>query len=443
MPSRIKIKITEQIKRVIERDSKVIFTSTREAYPFVADRISGDFAYDIAGNKFIDFATFITVYSFGEECMKQVRRAVNRQIAKLMHSAFQDFYAEPPVALAEKLLSFMPSGFGRVFFSNSGTEANEDAIKIARNHTKRYYFLAFYNAFHGRSFGPLGLTASKSVQRHHLGPFPGFVHAIYPNPYRCVFNSASPEECADAALNYIEEYIFRKEAHPDEFAGIFIEPEQGEGGYVVPPKEFIVGLRKLASQYDIPLIDDEVQAGLMRTGKFLGLDNFGVKADIYTFAKAFGGGLPLGATVASKAMGDVPEGLHGGTFGGNLAAVAASNAVLDYIKLHKRNLEQAVARKHDLIMKRLDELKQRYEIVGDARGLGLMLAIELVKNKDTKEEAVAERDAVVKECFYNGLLLLPAGTSAIRIIPPITISEEHLEKGLDILENAVKKVSEQ
>ena len=193
------IKINKKIKGLLKKDAELIFTSTREPYPFFADRISGDFAYDIAGNKFIDFATFISVYSFGDECLRSVKKAIKAQVDKLMHAAFQDFYAEQPVVLAEKLISFMPDGFGRVFFSNSGTEANEDAIKIARSTTRRPYFLSFYNSFHGRSLGSLGLTSSKVVQRAHLGPFTGFFHAVYPNPYRCPFNS-DHEECANACL---------------------------------------------------------------------------------------------------------------------------------------------------------------------------------------------------------------------------------------------------
>ena len=435
------IKIGKKIKGVIERDKNIIFTTTRSPYPFVADRFDGYYAYDVEGNKYLDFSTFISIYNFGKEGLELVKHAVKLQAEKLMHSAFQDFYAELPVTAAEKLVSLLPSGFGRVFFSNSGTEANEDAIKLARLFTKRPYLLAFYNSFHGRSLGSLSMTSSKVAQRAHLGPFVGFYHAFYPNPYRCPFHSSSPEECAEESLDFIENFLFRKVVSPEEIAGIFVEPVQGEGGYIVPPKEFIIGLRKLADEHNILLIDDEIQAGLMRTGKFVAMDHFGVKADIYTFAKALGGGLPLGATVAKRSLGDTPEGSHAGTFGGNLLSIAASNALLDYIKRNRAKLEQMAARKGSMILKRLNEMRESYELVGDARGLGMMLAIELVKSKESKEPATKEREAVLNKCFEKGLILLGSGESSIRIIPAITMPEELINKGLDVLEEAIKEVS--
>ncbi|MEM0074362.1 MAG: aminotransferase class III-fold pyridoxal phosphate-dependent enzyme, partial [Candidatus Micrarchaeaceae archaeon] len=409
--------------------------------PFVPEKTDGEIVYDIEGNRFIDFTSFISVYNFGSEGLGLARRAIHAQVDKLMHAAFLDFYSPLPVNAAEKLVSLLPKGFGRVFFSNSGTEANEDAIKLAKLFTKRQYILGFYNSFHGRSQGPLGITSSRSIQRDHFGPFPNTIHAIYPYPYRCAFHSANSEECANDCLNFIEEFVFRKLVSPEEIAGILFEPVQGEGGYIVPPKEFIVGLRKLAYENNILLIDDEVQAGIMRTGRFVALDNFGVSADIYTFAKALGGGLPLGATVARRSLGDTPEGSHAGTFGGNLAAIAASDALLDYIKANKQKLEGMVREKGSRIMKRLKELETDYEIIGEARGIGMMLAIELVKDKSSKEPAHKERNEIIKNCFMNGLVLLPAGVSSIRIIPPITMSNENIEKGISILESAVKSVA--
>jgi len=433
--------INKKVKRIIEKDKRIIFTTTREQYPFVVESGEGDFAYDVAGNRFIDFTSFISVYNFGVNGTKEVRNAVKAQVDKLMHAAFLDFHAELPVIVAEKLLRFFPSGFGRVFFSNSGTEANEDAIKLARLFTSRPYFMSFYGAFHGRSLGSLALTASKARHRKEFWPLPNVIHVPYANPYRCPFKADTPEECADACLSYIDTYVFSKTTAADEFAAIFIEPIQGEGGYVVPPKEFIQGIRKIASDNGIILVDDEVQAGMMRTGKFLALDNFGVKADIYTMAKALGGGLPLGATIAKRSFGDTPAGSHAGTFGGNLVSLAASNAVLDYIAAHKKELENAARTKGRLIMKRLEELKSEYEIVGDVRGIGLMLAAEFVKSKETKEPAPKVRDYIVQDCFENGLLLLPAGDSVIRIIPPLTINIDNLNAGLDIFANAVKKAA--
>jgi 4-aminobutyrate aminotransferase len=282
----------------------------------------------------------------------------------------------------------------------------------------------------------LSLTASKTAHRAHFGPFVNVSHAPFPNPYRC--STEDPEECSKESLDFIEKNILGREVPPEEVAAIFFEPIQGEGGYVVPPRNFFKGLRELADKYDILLVSDEIQAGYMRTGKFLALSNFGVDADIYTLAKTIGGGFPLAATVARRSLGDTPYGSHAGTFGGNLVAVAAANASLDYLKRNMRSLQSQVRNKGRKIMKRLNEMKERYEMVGDVRGIGLMVGMELVKTKESKEYAVKERDQVIMDCFNQGLILLPAGKSTIRVIPPITISIANLEKGLDIIEEAVK-----
>lgn len=434
------IKIGKKAEAVIKRDKKVIFTIGREDIPLVVDKGSGDFIYDVDGNRFIDFSSFITVYPFGVNGNAAIRKAVKDQVDRLMHPAFLDYYSELPVRFAENIMSMMPKGFGKLFFSNSGTEANEEAIKLAKLFTKKSYIMGFYGAFHGRSTGPLGLTTSKVIQREHLGPFPNVVHAIYPNPYRPEFNTTNDDDCAMASIDYIKKNILAREHTGKEIAGIFVEPVQGEGGYIVPPKLFMKELRKLATDNDMLLVSDEVQAGYMRTGKFLAMDNFEVTADIYTMAKALGGGLPLAATIGKLSLGDTRPGVHGGTFGGNLLAVAAGNASLNYLKKNKRSLETAVKRKGKMIMKRLGQMKEQYEMVGDVRGIGLMIGMELVKSKDTKEAAVRERDRVISECFSNGLVILPAGQSTIRIIPPLTINERSLERGMNILENAVKKV---
>jgi 4-aminobutyrate aminotransferase len=435
------VKIGGRIKGVINRDKKVIFTTTREIFPFVVDHGDGDYIYDIGGNRFVDFSSFVSVYTLGVNANKQIRAAAKKQTDKLTHAMFMDYYAEPPVVFAEKLIKMFPQGFGRVFFSNSGTEANEDAIKLAKLFTKRSHLIAFYGAFHGRSLGSLGLTASRTVQRAHFGPFTNVSHAPFPNPYRCPFHNEDPDECSKESLDYIERNILGREVPPEEVAAIFFEPIQGEGGYVVPPRNFFKGLRELADKHGILLVDDEIQAGYMRTGKFLTLDNFGVDADIYTMAKSIGGGFPLGATVARRSLGDTPEGSHAGTFGGNLVAIAAANASLDYVRKNMRSLQAQAVSKGGRIMRRLNEMKESYEIVGDVRGIGMMIGMELVKSKDSKEYAIKERDKVIMDCFNQGLILLPAGKSAIRVIPPITISIANLEKGLDIIEEAVKASS--
>jgi 4-aminobutyrate aminotransferase len=432
------IKIGRKTNDIIKRDKKIMFTTTREHFPFVVAKGNGDYAYDAEGNRFIDFTTFIGVYSFGVNANSEIRSAVKAQVDRLMHPAFLDFYSELPVKFSEDLVGMMPRGFGRVFLSNSGTEANEDAIKLARIFTRKSYIVSFYGAFHGRSLGSLGLTAAKTAQRENFGPFPNVVHSIFPNPYRY---EGTPEECATNAIEHLEKNILKKEYSNREIAAVFIEPIQGEGGYIVPPKLFIKELRRVCDENSILLVSDEVQAGYMKTGKFLALDNFGITADIYTMAKALGGGLPIGATIAKTSLGDTPSGSHAGTFGGNLLAIAAAQASLNYVKRNMKSLQLQVKEKNRYMMKRLVELQENYEIVGDVRGIGLMLAAEFVKNKRTKEPAVKERDRIAEQSFYNGLLLLPAGDSSIRLIPPITISKENLEKGMDIFEDAIKSES--
>jgi 4-aminobutyrate aminotransferase len=433
------VRVDSKIRGVIKRDSDVMLATTREHYDFVAARGDGDYAYDISGNKFIDFSSFISVYNFGVNSNRGVRDAVKGQVDKLMHPAFTDFYSERPVAFAEKLMTMFPKGFGRAFFSNSGTEANEAAVKFAKVFTKRQYVVAFYNAFHGRTQGSLGLTASNNRQRKYFGPFNSVIHSLYPYAYR--FPYGDEEECGKFCIAHLKDTIMQKEVDPEEIAAIIMEPIQGEGGYIVPPKSFVEELRELASEKGILLIDDEVQAGYMRTGKFLALDNFGVEADIYSMAKALGGGLPFGATVTRKSLGNILEGEHANTFGGNLLAIAAADASLDYVKKNMGALQAQAEKKGAAVMERLNEMKDRYGIVGDVRGMGLMIGMELVKDKRTKEYGKKAKDAVLLECFKNGLLLLPAGKSTIRIIPPLTISESSLERGLDILEAAVRKAN--
>ncbi len=425
---------------IIKRDKDLFLSTTREAYNLVVDHGEGEFVFDVNGKKLVDFSGFIAVYNLGVNGNYEIRSAIKKQVDKLMHAAFTDYYSELPVQFGESLIKMFPSGFGKMFLSNSGTEANEAAIKFARIFTKKQYIIAFYNSFHGRSIGSLGMTASKAVQRAHFGPFSSVIHAPYPYPYRCPFDH-SQHECGEDHIEYLKEYILKKEVAPDEIAAIVLEPIQGEGGYVVPPQSFIKGIRKIATENDIVLVDDEIQAGYMRTGKFLALDNFGVTADIYTMAKALGGGMPLGATIVKKSLGDIPPGSHGTTFGGNLVSVAAAYASIKHVIKNKHQLESGVKRKSALIFKRLREMQDDHEIIGDVRGMGLMIGIELVKDRKTKEHAVKEREEIIKSAFKKGLLVLTCGQSTIRIAPPLTISESSIGKGLDILEEAIKETN--
>ena len=435
-----KFKLTDKIRKILARDSKVIMTTTRSDPPFVASHGEGDFVYDVSGNKFIDFSSFIGVYNIGVNSTKQVRTAAKKQIDVLMHAAFTDYYAELPVTFAENLLTMFPDGFGKVFYSNSGTEANEAAIKYSKLFTKRQYSLAFYNSFHGRTSGSLSLTSSKLAQREHFGPFNSVVHVPYAYCYRCPFGKEYPS-CGMACVDYIKKYPLAKEVSGKEIAAIFVEPIQGEGGYIVPPKEFLQGIREIADDNGFILVSDEVQAGYMRTGKFLALDNFGVEADIYTMAKSIGGGLPIGVTITRNSLGDVPEGAHSNTYGGNLVAVAAANELLKYVKKNREQLEAQTKRKGKYIMERLNVMKEKYEIIGDVRGIGLMIGIEFVKDKKSKTPAPKERDNVVMAAFNEGLLMLPCGESSLRVIPPVTMAQKNIDDGLDVLEGAIKKAN--
>jgi len=435
------IKITKKINDVIKRDKKIFINTTRESYPFVAHHGEGDFVFDIAGNKFIDFSSFIAVYALGINGNYEIRDAIKKQADLLSHSAFTDYYSELPVKFGELLVKMLPKGFGKLFLSNSGTEANEAALKFAKIFRNRPYTLAYYNAFHGRTNGSLGMTSSRLVQRDHFGPFLGVIHVPFPYCYRCPFH-LEPDSCGFACIDYIKKYPLAKEADPKEVNSFFIEPIQGEGGYIVPPKDYFKELKRLLDDNDILLADDEVQAGYMRTGKFFALDNFGVTADIYTMAKAVGGGLPLGVTITRSSLGDIESGAHASTFGGNHISVAAAYASLKYVQRNKKALEHQIVEKGRHIMKRLNHMKDIYEIIGDVRGIGLMIGIELVRNKKSKEPAIKERDVVLNESFKNGLLLLPAGTSSIRIVPPLTANIKNIDKGLDILEQSIKTANQ-
>ncbi len=442
-----RIHIGRRANRVISEDARLFFTTTRQPYPLVVERGDGDFIYDVEGNRFIDFTSFISVYNLGVNANQSIRDAAVAQMRKLMHGAFTEYHAELPVKFAKELLGFFPRGFGRVFLSNSGTEANEAALKIARIATRRPYVMAFYNAFHGRTKGSLALTASMLAHKRYLGPFCNVIHVPFPYCYRCPFQKGTEErkieECCMGCMAYLEDYPAKREVPPDEIAAIFIEPVQGEGGYIPAPAKFIKALRRFATDNGILLVSDEVQAGYMRTGKFLSMDNFNVEADIYTMAKAVGGGLPLGVTVARSSLGDLPAGAHGTTFGGNLVSVAAAYESLRIIKRRRRQLEAEVTLKGAYMMRRLEKMRERYEVVGDVRGMGMMLGMELVKDKERREPAGKLRDIAIVKSFYKGLVLLPAGDSTIRLIPPLTISGASLREGMDILEEVIREIDSQ
>lgn len=425
-------------KEIVERDEKYIATSTKTS-PVVAKRAKGAVVEDVDGNVYVDFTSGISVTNVGH-CHPAVVDAVRNQAEELMHFAGTDFYYEIQTTLAEKLCKITPGDFDKkVFFTNSGAESTECAIKLTKHHSQRKRFIGFISAFHGRTMGALSFTASKPVHRYRYVPMmPGVTHIPYAYCYRCAYNMTFPE-CGFWCAKILDELYFKTYIPPEEVAAIFFEPLQGEGGYVSPPLGYFKELDRIAKKHGILMVDDEVQAGFGRTGKMFAIEHYDVVPEVIGLAKAMGAGMPIGACVFDAKLDFDRQGAHSNTFGGNLVACASALASIEVIE-KERLLERAV--KLGILMeKRLEEMKSKYEIIGDNRGIGLMRATEFVKDKKTKEYAKNERDAIVEDAYKNGLILLPCGASAIRYIPPLVIEEEHLDTGLSILEDCIKKVS--
>jgi 4-aminobutyrate aminotransferase len=421
-------------KAIIDRDSRFVSPSYTRDYPFVIARGEGAVVEDVDGNHFLDCAAGIAVNSTGVS-HPDVVKAITEQAQQFIHMSGTDFYYEPQVRLAEELASITPiDGDVRTFFGNSGTEATEAALKLSRYHTKRQGIIAFLGAFHGRSLGSLSLTASKAIQRRGFGPFmPGVYHAPYPDPYR----TSSPDHAAAQSLSFIEDQIFTHLAFPDEIAAIIVEPIQGEGGYIVPPAAFLQGLRDLTKKHGIMLVVDEVQSGMGRTGKMFASEHFGLRADIVNIAKGIASGLPLGVTCARADVMAWPPGAHASTFGGNPVSCAAANAT---IRLLKEGLVANAAAVGEHLMNGLRELQKKHELVGDVRGKGLMIGIELVRNRQTKERAVEERGALVQAMFRRGVLVLGAGKNALRLAPPLVLSKSQADSVLEVMDEALAEV---
>jgi 4-aminobutyrate aminotransferase len=422
-------------RAVLARDARTVSQSMVREYPLVIDRAEGMNLWDVDGNRYLDFSAGIAVMNVGWN-HPDVVDAITTQVQKLSHGAFLDFCSELPVQFAEELLGMLPRKLDRVYFSNSGAETVEAAMKLARHHTRRKYFLSFYGGFHGRTYGAVSLTAAKVIQRKYFGPFLPVVHAPYPNPYRPL--GLETQACDLDVIRYIEEEIFRTEMSPDELAAIVVEPIQGEGGYVIPPLTFLSQLREICDDHGILLIVDEVQSGCFRTGKFLACEHFGVTPDIVCLAKALGGGLPLGVTVASDEVMTWPPGAHASTFGGNNAACAAGLAVMRIMQ--GKGFGEHVMNMGDYLTGKLRGLQNKYEIIGDVRGIGLMVGMELVKDRTTKVPARNECNAVLSEAFRRGLTLLMAGESVIRFSPPLILEKEDIDAGMEILDAAFAAV---
>ena len=423
-------------RAIIDRDATYVSPSYTRDYPFVIARGEGAVVEDVDGNRFLDCAAGIAVNSTGVS-HPEVVRAIVEQAGKFIHMSGTDFYYEPQVRLAEELASIAPIGGDvRTFFANSGTETTEAAIKLSRYFTKRQGVIAFFGAFHGRSLGALSLTASKAIQRRGFGPFmPGVYHAPYPDSYR--FNG-SADACAAASLAFIKEQILVHLASPDEIAAVVVEPIQGEGGYVVPPPAFLQGLRELTTGHGMLLVLDEVQSGMGRTGKMFAAEHFGLKADVVNIAKGIASGLPLGVTCARADVMSWPPGAHASTFGGNPVACAAANAT---IKLLKDGLVDNAAKVGEHLLGGLRELQRKHTLIGDVRGKGLMIGIELVRDRQTKERAVDERNALVQAMFRRGVLVLGAGKNAVRLAPPLVLTMEQANDVLHVLDASLAEVT--
>jgi 4-aminobutyrate aminotransferase len=438
MKPKIKNKIPgKKAKKWLEIDKKYISPSYTRVYPFVAEKGEGVWVYDVDGNRFLDFNAGVAVLSLGHSHPDVIKTAFE-QTKKLIHYSGTDFYYPSEIKLAEKLAEIAPGAKNRkIFFSNSGAEAVEASIKLARYHTKRPYVLAFYGGFHGRTMGALSATASKTIHRKRFFTlFYGTVHAPYPYCFRCPFNLKHPE-CDFACIKFIEDNIFSRLVDPEEIAAFIIEPIQGEGGYIPAPDGYFKELKKLLDKYGILLIVDEVQSGMGRTGRFFAIEHYDIIPDIIAIAKGIAGGFPLGACIAKSGIMDWPPGAHASTFGGNPVSCEVALKVIENLE---NGLLEHVEKLGKKVIKELEKWKKEFEIVGDVRGKGLMIGIEIVKDKKTLKKNKKKRDEIVMKCFEKGLLILPAGENTIRICPPLIITEEEMFTGLEILHRSIKEV---
>ncbi len=429
-------------KAAVEADERWISPSYTRSYPLVAKRGRGMRVEDVDGNEFLDFAAGIAVTSTGH-CHPEVVSAIQKQAAELIHISGTDFYHEPLTDLAQKLSAVAPMpGPHKFFYGNSGAEAIECAMKIARYHTGRQNIIAFLGAFHGRTMGALSLTASKPQQKRRFGPLvPGVTHVRFPYAYRGCTGGAEEEEAFNlGCARSIEESLFKTILPPEEVAAIFIEPIQGEGGYVVAPTNFLRELRAICDKHGILLVVDEVQSGAGRTGKWWAIEHCGVEPDIVCMAKGIASGMPLGICMTKAHIMNWVPGSHASTFGGNPVSLAAALATMDILE---REAIANAARVGASIMKRLEGWKRSHPSVGDVRGRGLMIGIELVQDKATREPAPALRNRVEMLAFERGLMVLGCGECSIRLCPPLIVSEEEAAVALDLLEDALTQAEKE
>lgn len=413
---------------LIERDKAVISPSYPRDYPFVMSHGKGAQVWDVDGNRFLDFAAGIAVCSTGHS-HPDVVQAIKNAAEQFLHIS-SDYWHEHQIALGEKIAALNPMGEPVLsFMCQSGTESVEGAIKLARYVTGRTRFIGFLGGFHGRTMGSLSFTSSKYTQQKGFFPtMPGVTHIPYPNNYRPLFHG---DDQGQAVLHYLENILFSSNVPPSEVAGILIEPIQGEGGYIVPPEGFLQGLRALCDKHGILLIFDEVQCGVGRSGKMFAAEHSGVKPDIMTLAKGLGSGLPIGLVVAKKTiMEKWQRGAHGNTYGGNPLCCAAALTTLNLVE---KELAANAATVGDYFMAQLRAMQKSYECIGEVRGRGLMIGMELVRDRQTKEPAKKLCDDLITRSFHNGLLLLSCGQSTIRFMPPLMINQHDVDEAITIL----------
>ncbi|EHP69173.1 MAG: acetyl ornithine aminotransferase family protein [Metallosphaera yellowstonensis] len=414
------------VSEVVEEDSKYLMQSFSRWYPLVIDHAEGSLVYDIEGRVYIDMNAGIGVMALGHRNRK-VLNAIQTQMEKFLHYSLTDFYYELAVRVAKRLTGFFPWST-KVFYTNSGTESVEASLKIARASTGRQYILGFINSFHGRTFGSMSFTSSKYVQRSMFSPLlPSTLLLPYPDKH----NPLCRDDCSAEVISYLEDWVLNKVVDPNDVAAVLLEPIQGEGGVVVPPKDFLQQLRSLTRRHGILLILDEVQTGIGRTGKMFAFEHFSVDPDLVCLAKALGGGLPLGAVVGREELMDLPRGSHANTFGGNPLALAAAEVVLEEVPRlldHVSEVGKAIADK-------LNDIKSPY--VEEVRGLGLMLGVDLRKGGRPYPEGLSK---VLLNSFRRGVLAIGAGESVVRLLPPLVIEEELAMKATKVIKEEIEQI---
>jgi len=428
-------------RELVKKDEKFISPSYGRFYPLVVESGKGCIVKDVDGNEYIDFNSGLVCMAVGHNHPKVVA-AIKNQCDRFLHYSNTDFFYREVVDLAEKLAQITPgSPEKKVYFGNSGAEAIEAAVKLAKWHSRRQLFIGFTGAFHGRTIGALSFTASKPTQRRYFFPLmPGVTHVPYAYCYRCAYKLTYPE-CHYWCVDFIDEQVLQKYLPPEDTAAILFESIQGEGGYVVPPPEYFQRMKKLADKYGLLLIDDEVQSGMGRTGKWFAIEHWGVEPDILCTAKALASGLPLGATIAKAKIMDWVQGSHASTFGGNPLSCVAASAVIDVVRDEK--LLENANKQGAYIMKRLEELKEQSEIVGDVRGKGLMIGMEIVEDKESKKPAPQKVTEIMMRSWKRGINVISCGASTIRVAPPLIITRDLVDSALDVIEDVTREVEKE